>query len=108
MVDYTKKMVETAMLNDGTITKAQRAAVIALLEGRAPTTEPVPRVYSQQETADLFGVTPKCCRDWERKGLLKAVRLGPKRKRGIGYTEASVRAITDGTAFDGEKKKRKH
>ncbi len=96
MVDLTRKMLEAAFATDTTITKAQRSSALAVLEGKAPATEPMPRIYAPKEAAKLFGVTPKACRDWARKGLLASVRLGPKGRRGIGYTERSVRSLLEG------------
>lgn len=113
MQDITRKMIRSAIGADGTITKSQEAVVLAVLEGRKPTAEPVPKVVSQDEAADLFGVSKKQLRVWARQGYLVPVRLGEKQTKAIGYTEASVRAVAEGRAekadarTDARMKKRK-
>ncbi len=96
MIDLTRKGVLALLDADPTISKSQRAGVVAILDGKAPVTEPVPRVYSPAETSKLFGVTTKQVRVWAANGKLERVKPGPKAKRGIGYTEASVRALAEG------------
>ena len=105
MQDITRKMIRSAIGADGTITKSQEAVVLAYLEGRKPAADPVPKVISQDEASEVFGVTKKQLRVWAREGYLVPVRLGKKQTKAIGYTEASVRAVAEGRAEKADAKK---
>ena len=98
MLDLTKKMMAAAMSNDGTITKDQQSAVMAILDGRTAAAEPVPRVIPYGEASRLFGVSTKQLRVWCRAGKPRRVYASGDRKRSIGVTEKSVRALAEGMA----------
>jgi len=41
----------------------------------------VPELLTIQEASDLLNVHPNTLRQWDRKGILKAVRFGERRDR---------------------------
>ena len=75
------------------------AAFIAALDGVPVDTEPLDRIISPVETGKLLGGRDRhTLANWERRGLLVAVRTGADGKRITGYTASSVRALLAGKA----------
>lgn len=49
--------------------------------GIAQIPSPVPHLVSQQQAAEMFGVTVRTIRTWQAKGLIKSYRVGVGRGR---------------------------
>ncbi|MBI2984867.1 MAG: hypothetical protein HYY50_04560, partial [Candidatus Kerfeldbacteria bacterium] len=59
-------------------------------ESSPPDWEHLPGLLGLRLTARLLGVHPNTLRDWDRRGILRAVRIGPRRDR--RYERLAVRA----------------
>jgi predicted site-specific integrase-resolvase len=51
------------------------------------------RLLSRKQIAEIYGVTAQTVYIWDRKGILKGVRVG---RRGIRYKMSEVRAALEG------------
>ena len=97
----TKKLLRSAFAMDESILPERVEAVFRILEGREKSARAeVPRVYKAAAVGKLLGVTSRTVRNLEKRGVLAAVRF-PGSARAIGYTEASVRALAEGTGKEG-------
>lgn len=46
-----------------------------------PNPNKLPQLLTISQTAELLSVHPDTLRNWDRKGILKPVRVGPRRDR---------------------------
>lgn len=56
-------------------------------------------MLSVKEVADLFEVTPQTIRIWDSKGIIKADRVSPTRRR--YYSEEQINKVLKGGTRDG-------
>lgn len=47
----------------------------------------IPELLSLKETCEILKVHPNTLRQWDEKGILKAVRFGPRRDRRYKKTD---------------------
>lgn len=73
-------------------------AVEDILSGKTRNT--IQRIIRREEVASLLGVSSKRVDQLSRQGILKRV-YAPGTTKAIGLTEASVRALTEGTETQG-------
>jgi hypothetical protein len=102
MLATTKQAIAatvTAILAaDPSVTKEHRTAIIAAATSQ--TDKPasaIPRVIRREEAARILGFSAKRCDQLASIGALKRVTV-PGMTRSIGFTEQSVRAISEGSA----------
>ena len=93
----TKAVVRTLLATDAAVTAEQVRLVMEILDGgtppKAPPGGPLGRVVHRREVMSLLGVCPRTVDNLRARGLLTPV-YGIGRKV-IGYTEASVRGLTE-------------
>ena len=58
------------------------------------TDEKIPELLTMKETCELLKVHANTLRQWDKKGILKAVRFGARRDR--RYKKEDVLALLDG------------
>ena len=84
---------------DPSINTAQVNAAIAVLNGVPTDTEPLDQILTPDAAGKLLGGRDRhTLANWEKRGLLRAVRTGKGGKRITGYTASSVRALLAGKA----------
>lgn len=85
---------------DTTVTATQLKAIVSELKGEGTKSiiadEPVERVLSRKQVAEILGCHRKTVTEYARRGLLTPIMTGTERKRAQGYTAKSVRAFVDG------------
>lgn len=69
---------------------ALRRRIFREQKDTSPVWESFPKLLSIRQTADLLRVHPNTLREWDRRGSLRAVRLGTRRDR--RYEKEAVRA----------------
>ena len=98
MLDTTKTAAAAIFRADPTMTdeerKARLAPAIAPVNG-----EPFDQILAPEAAGKLLGGRDRhTLANWEKRGLLVAVRTGEGGKRITGYTASSVRALLAGKA----------
>lgn len=98
MLKTTEQALSAILASDPSVTPDQRKAFLGFLKSPAASkaVNEIPRVIRRKEAARILGVSPKRCDQWAASGALKRV-TPPGMFRCIGFTEASVRAIAEGT-----------
>jgi len=83
---------------DPSVTSEQKKGALTVLstEGKQ-TVMSVSRIIRREEAAQLLGVGVKRIDQLSRAGILKRITV-PGTSRAIGLSEASVRALTEGSA----------
>ena len=82
---------------DPSINTTQVNAAIAALDGAPVETEPFDQILTPAAAGKLLGGRDRhTLANWEKRGLLRAVRTGRDGKRITGYTASSVRALLAG------------
>lgn len=95
MTKNTRIAIVAILAADETITPADAAAALKVLDGKGSPAVAVGAVIRTPEAARLLGgVTTKTLRDWAAAGRLVPV-YGSNTRR-IGYTAESVRALING------------
>lgn len=97
MLPTTKQALTAILAADPSVTLEQRKAFF--MTASAPVSQPssLPRIIRREEAARLLGVGVKRIDQLCRSGVLKRITvLGTT--RAIGIAEASIRAITEGSA----------
>ena len=93
MLSNTRTIIKAAVAADSTITPQQLAAGMAALEGKTAVgftqAEPLDRVLTRQQVAEIIGKSVKSVDIYGRKGVFRRVCFGGARS--CGYSEASVR-----------------
>lgn len=83
-------------------TPSQRKAARPYLTGEAVETidvsitnrhEPIDRVLTRGQVAQILGCTKKTVTTYARRGIIRAIRNGEKGLRANGYSEQSVRKL---------------
>ena len=98
MLDTTKQALAAILAADPTMTDEERKARLAP-NLAATEAEPLDRILSPVETGNMLGGRDRhTLANWEKRGLLVAVRTGAGGKRITGYTLSSVRAFLSGKA----------
>lgn len=98
MLDTTKQALAAILAADPSVSPEERKARLAP-NLAATDTEPTDRILSPVETGKLLGGRDRhTLANWEKRGLLVAVRTGAGGKRITGYTLSSVRAFLSGKA----------
>ena len=98
MLDTTKQALAAILATDPTVSPEERKARLAP-NLAATDTEPLDRILSPVETGKLLGGRDRhTLANWEKRGLLVAVRTGKDGTRITGYTLSSVRAFLSGKA----------
>ena len=98
MLDTTKQALAAILAADPTVSPEERKARLAP-DLAATETEPTDRILSPVETGKLLGGRDRhTLANWEKRGLLRAVRTGKGGKRITGFTLSSVRAFLAGRA----------
>lgn len=92
MTKQTERFLRSAMIEDKTISKAQRAAVLTTLKGGADGKRTA-RTMTRREVCSLLGVSPKTVYNYARAGYLKRVKTTPHGVRACGFTASSVEAV---------------
>lgn len=96
MLDTTKQALAAILAADPTVSPEERKARLAP-NLAATDTEPTDRILSPVETGKLLGGRDRhTIANWEKRGLLVAVRTGAGGKRITGYTRSSVAALLAG------------
>lgn len=96
MLPSTKTAI-TAVLNaDPSIDKNQVKAAVSVLESKsnAKAYDTPDRILRRPEVARLLGVSVKRIDQLALRGLLRRITI-PGTSRAIGYSEESIRAITE-------------
>lgn len=95
MLDTTRTAAAAIFAADPTMTDDERKARLA--PDFTPTNPaPLDPIISPMETGKLFGKDRHTLANWEKRGLLRAVRTGKDGRRITGYTGESVRALLSG------------
>lgn len=97
MVKATENIIRAAVNADSTITPEQLRAALAALAGKnpSPATAPLPRILSREEVANLIRKSVKAVDVLCRRGALRRVYAnGTDKKRALGISEESYRALT--------------
>lgn len=98
MLHTTKEAILAILRADPQVTKSQARAVLAAASADPSTqSEPIRRIISRNEAALLLGRSVKRVDQLARAGILIRISA-PGTTRAIGYTEASIRALTEGAA----------
>jgi len=91
MLKSTNTIIRTALNADPSIDPKLAEYVISVLEGKQePQTNPVDRVLSRRQVAELIGKSVKSVDIYGRRGIFRRITLGGNRS--LGYSEQSVRA----------------
>jgi hypothetical protein len=45
-------------------------------KGNSPNAPKEKKLYSREETCQVFGISKPCLHDWTNKGILKSIRVG--------------------------------
>lgn len=95
----TIEAVKAICAADPSVNAAQVKAALAELNGEGPRAimgEPVERMYSRQQVAELMGVSPKTVGFYAKRGRLKPIFSGARGLRAMGYSGESVRTLLSG------------
>jgi len=94
----TTKIAMTAILSaDPSITSEQKKGAVHALTKDGPSAPvSLPRIIKRSEAAQLLGVGVKRIDQLARSGILNRVTI-PGTSRAIGLSEASIRAVTEGS-----------
>jgi len=95
MTTATRAMIRLAIENDGTITDAAKAALLACIDGNGE--RQTEEVLPIPEVARRLHKTVKTIHDYCRQGVLRKVVVG-KQKRSSGILASSVDALLKGGA----------
>ena len=95
MLETTRTAVAAILAADPTVTDEERKARLAP-NVTSTNPEPLEPILSPVETGKLFGKDRHTLANWEKRGLLRAVRTGKGGRRITGYTGESVRALLAG------------
>jgi len=106
MLSNTKTAIKSILEIDQTIDPKQIVAAIRVLEGKSSDAlvapDPIPRVLSREQVAELTKRDAKTIDQWGRTGKLKRIYLDGG-KRSIGYSEESVRRVLGSGSCPSEK-----
>ncbi len=93
MLETTKLALKAVLSSDPTVTPEDRQAFLAATKAKGAK-EPAPeRLLTRKEVRALFNRSSRCLQLWERKGVLRPVKvLG----RCVGYSPAAVRTLLNG------------
>ncbi|GEM_PF-4827974 len=96
MLNTTKTALGAILSSDPSITPEQKkAAIQAATESTATEAAPIARIVKRTEASKILGLGLKRIDQLARAGILKRVTIAGC-KRSIGFSEASLRAITEG------------
>ena len=98
MLKTTTDAIRAICAADPSINTAQVNSAIAALNGAPVETEPFDQILTPVVAGKLLGRDRHTLANWEKRGLLRAVRTGKDGKRITGYTASSVRALLAGNA----------
>lgn len=96
MLATTKTVVTAVLSADPSVTAEQRAASIRALSTASEKVNTMSRIIRREEASRLLGVGVKRIDQLSRSGILKRITI-PGTSRAIGLSEASIRAITEGS-----------
>lgn len=99
MLGTIKTAINAMLLSDPSVSAEQRAAFFSALSTPAQLVNALPRVVKRNEASKILGLGLKRIDQLARAGTLKRVTI-PGCKRSIGFSEASIRAITEGGAVN--------
>ena len=100
MTKQTRAIIESAIGLDGTMAEADKAAILASLDGgRADGDEVLPVA----EVARRLHKTPKTIHLYARQGFLRKATFG-KQSRASGILASSLARLLEGAAATGEAK----
>ena len=95
MLDTTRTAAAAIFAADPTMTDTERKARLA--PNFAPVDDdPFDQILTPAQVVELLKRDRHTLANWERRGLLRAVRTGTEGKRITGYTASSVRALLAG------------
>ena len=94
MLTNTRAAIVAILNSDPSMNKAKIKNALAALEGGAGSAGHPARVIRRPEAARLLGVSPKRIDQLAQQNILKRIVV-PGTSRAIGYSEESVRAITE-------------
>ncbi len=95
MLGTTRQALAAILATDPSVTKEQREACLIALASSAVAANTIARIIRRDEAAKLLGVGVKRVDQLARAGVLVRVTVTGC-KRAIGFSEASLRAITEG------------
>ena len=95
MEKTTRAIIDAALAADRTVHRPDAERALRLLDGNESEAASLGRVVRIPEACSRLGVTSKTLRLWSAQGALVPV-YGAQRRRRVGYTEASVRAVLAG------------
>lgn len=97
MLTTTKQILNAALLADPSVTPEHRKAFLEAAAHPPNASAHIGRSIRREEAGRLLGMSPKRVDQLCRAGILKRVQV-PGTSRSIGISEASIRAITEGSA----------
>jgi hypothetical protein len=90
MRSETIALIQHALSDDPTLTRAERGEILQAVTGKTP----FDRILHRKEVAQRLMVTSRTIGNWAAQGLLKRVSL-PGRKKALGYRESDVSAFIE-------------
>ena len=97
MLSTTRQALAAILAADPSVSKEQQKAFLATATQTPQGNAPISRVIRRSEAARILGFSAKRVDQLARSGILKRVSV-PGTSRSIGITEASIRAISEGSA----------
>lgn len=97
MLATTRQALSAILQADPSISIEQRKAFLESALQPPNAAARIGRVIRREEAGRLLGVSPKRVDQLARAGILKRIVV-PGTSRSIGISEASIRAITEGSA----------
>ena len=96
MLKTTEVALRAVVATDPSLIPEQVEIALRILRNKNAT-EPLEPILTGRETSALLGgVDRHTLLNWERKGRLRAIRIGGPTSRIVGYTRASVRDLLEG------------
>ena len=99
MLSTTRTAIVAILSTDPSFDKERIKAAMSAIDAGYRGIEPMPRIVSRQEVADILGVTTKRIDQLAQAGTLKRVIL-PGTSRAIGFREEDIRKITSSVNQD--------
>ena len=99
MTNHTENVLASICAADETIKKSDMLAALALLRGEKDgIAEPCDVPLTRGEAARMLRVSRQTVTTWGKRGIIRVMKI-PGRRKALGYSERSVRALLNG---DGE------
>ena len=95
MLETTRTAVAAILASDPTVSPEERKARLAPNITVAEV-EPLDQILTPAQAVKILGRDRHTLTNWERRGLIRAVRTGADRMRITGFTASSIRALLAG------------